>query len=115
MILNVLNNPRGGAIKAVDSSNNKIVGYINFTYIFEEMEIGNLCVDKNYRRQGIAHSIIGSLFDFAKENKVEKIFLEVSSLNDPAHRLYLSEGFKEINVRKNYYGPDDDAIIMLYE
>lgn len=114
MILEVLENPRGGAIKAVDNDG-IIVGYVNYTYIFEEMEIGNLCVDTAYRRQGIAQKLLEELFTFSSANGVEKVFLEVSSQNEPAHKLYIKCGFEEINVRKNYYGSNDHAIIMCFE
>jgi ribosomal protein S18 acetylase RimI-like enzyme len=38
------------------------------------------------------------------------IFVEVHERNQPAHRLYRSCGFQLDGRRKNYYGPQEDAL-----
>lgn len=115
LISGVIENERGGAIKATDLSNDKIAGYVNFTYVLDELEIGNICVESDYRRQGIAQNLLRSLVDFANEHNIVKIFLEVSSINIPAQNLYNKFGFKSYSVRKAYYNANEDAIMMVFD
>ena len=42
-----------------------------------------------------------------------KIFLEVNQKNLNAIKLYKKNNFEEISVRKNYYGLNEDALIMV--
>ena len=43
---------------------------------------------------------------------MKSITLEVNDKNLPAINLYLKSGFKKVGLRKNYYGLDENAIIM---
>ena len=43
----------------------------------------------------------------------EKFLLEVNENNGKALKLYKKIGFEEIYVRKNYYGNNENAIIMM--
>jgi len=43
---------------------------------------------------------------------VRVIFLEVRAGNVVARRLYRLVGFKDLGVRRGYYGPGQDAIVM---
>ena len=45
--------------------------------------------------------------------KDANVFLEVKRTNFPAINLYLSFGFQEINIRKQYYSDGEDAIEMV--
>jgi ribosomal protein S18 acetylase RimI-like enzyme len=40
------------------------------------------------------------------------VFLEVRAGNVVARRLYRQLGFKDLGVRRGYYGPGQDAIVM---
>ena len=42
-----------------------------------------------------------------------KFLLEVNENNIKALKLYKKIGFEQISVRKNYYGNNEDAIIMM--
>ena len=46
------------------------------------------------------------------ENNINELTLEVSQNNLPAINLYTKFGFKELGIRKNYYGVNNNAIIM---
>ena len=43
---------------------------------------------------------------------MQSITLEVNDKNIPAINLYLKYGFEKVGLRKNYYGLDQNAIIM---
>jgi ribosomal protein S18 acetylase RimI-like enzyme len=40
------------------------------------------------------------------------MFLEVRAGNIAARRLYRRLGFRDLGVRRGYYGPGQDAIVM---
>ena len=42
----------------------------------------------------------------------DKVFLEVEFDNDPALALYDKTGFQRYGMRKDYYGPGMDAVLM---
>ena len=90
-------------------NNELLVGFIHINKMYETIDIVNIVVDEQYRRQGIATSLIKYILN--SYNDVEKVMLEVNEHNKNAINLYLKNGFKEINRRPKYYG-SDTAIIM---
>ena len=105
----------------IDSSNedvfgyydgDKLIGFVHVLKTFECLEIINIVVDLDYRRKGIAISLINYVIDFY--NDLEYILLEVNEKNDSAINLYKKIGFYLINIRKKYYG-NEDALIMRKE
>ena len=93
----------------------KIIGYIGLSFILDEAEIGNLVVDKDFRRQGIGGSLIEEVKEFLKDQGIAKVFLEVAEDNESAKALYLKSGFRSFNIRKDYYGRGRNALLMLCE
>jgi len=95
---------------------NKVVGYISFYTIFDETEIANLCVDPSLRGRGIGKALVLQVMEFAKENGVKKLMLEVRKSNEVAIGLYRGLGFIPVGVSKNHYKlPTEDAILMNLE
>ena len=90
---------------------NDVVGFIIFSIMYEKCEIIDIYVKDNYRRKGIAISLINEII---KDYDIENITLEVSSINDSAINLYEKVGFKKVAIRKNYYD-NCDGILMLKE
>ena len=91
---------------------NKLCGYYFAGSVLDEGELMNLCVDEAFRRQGFARKLLAHMVGKMRDKGVKRIFLEVRSRNIPARRLYLSEGYAEVGLRKDYYG-DDDAVLMM--
>ena len=53
--------------------------------------------------------------EYAKENDIEVITLEVRKENDHAISLYEKLGFEKVGERPGYYShPTDDAVLMNY-
>lgn len=81
---------------------NKIVGYIyckidsveNGPTLELEALIDGLYVDKNYRKQGIATALMNTVKEWAKENGVKYLFLNVLEENKNAISLYYKNNFK---------------------
>lgn len=110
---NILNDIKSPSFKYfIAKYNNEIVGYISFSCVLE-IEIEAIVVKKEFQRLGIGTSLLKFIFDFAKQNNVKNIFLEVRNSNTPAINLYNKLGFYKINIRKNYYtDTNEDALIL---
>ena len=92
----------------------EIIGYISFSYIFD-IEIESVLVKSSYQRQGIGTLLLNYIFKFAKENKINNVFLEVRKSNIGAISLYRKLGFSNISIRKKYYENAEDALILKKE
>ena len=111
-ILNDINNSNFKCIVAVYDK--EIIGYISFSYIFD-IEIESVLVKSSYQRQGIGTLLLNYIFKFAKENKINNVFLEVRKSNIGAISLYRKLGFSNISIRKQYYENAEDALILKKE
>jgi ribosomal-protein-alanine N-acetyltransferase len=111
-ILNDINNSNFKCIVAVYDK--EIIGYISFSYIFD-IEIESVLVKSSYQRQGIGTLLLNYIFKFAKENKINNVFLEVRKSNIGAISLYRKLGFSNISIRKKYYENAEDALILKKE
>ncbi len=76
-------------------------------------DIQTIAVAESYRGQGLGRALMLALLDQAKQSAIQEIFLEVRADNLSAQQLYKSLGFTQIDLRKNYYQPDNvDALVM---
>lgn len=89
----------------------KVIGYLDYSLIYDRMEIDNFTVLEEYRNQGIGTKLLAHLISIAIEYRVINITLEVRMSNDIAINLYKRFGFREVALRKFYYG-DEDGILM---
>lgn len=85
---------------------NIVLGFLH-TLNLDKIEILNLVVHPEHRREGISSVLLDYLFSEINKNTI----LEVREGNLEAINLYHNFNFKEISRRKNYYG-NEDAIIM---
>ena len=88
-------------------------GFLICTRVLDEMEIISIGVLSEYRRMHLASALMRELMNYAKQEKVKKIFLEVSALNIAAQRLYGGFGFKQTGVRKGYYPTENGMVDAL--
>ena len=65
------------------------------------------------RRRGIAAQLLEIGLTWAWEQGAERIMLEVRHDNSAAVELYRKYGFEALTVRRDYYGPDADALVMI--
>jgi [ribosomal protein S18]-alanine N-acetyltransferase len=93
-----------------------VTGYIIFWIIEDELQILNVAVSPNCRRQGIAQKLLDIAFKVGREKKVSVMFLEVRKSNIAALKLYEKNGFEMIGIRRNYYSNNnEDAIVMVWK
>jgi ribosomal-protein-alanine N-acetyltransferase len=94
----------------------KIVGYALFWFLPEEVDIHNIAVHTNFRRQGIGQALLQQVVAEARGRKSSRVTLEVRVSNIPAQKLYESVGFVSTGLRKGYYSDDgEDAVLMALE
>ncbi len=99
------NNTKSFILKKDD----KIIAFCAYV-VFDDAELVFLCVDKDYKRQGVAEFL---LKETIKIISPPLVVLEVRSKNQPAINLYEKLGFQKLGVRKNFYSfPEDDAIVF---
>lgn len=89
----------------------KVVGYLEYSLIYDRMEINNIMVEVDYRNKGIGSKLMGYLISEAIINRVVNITLEVRVSNEIARHMYNKFGFNEVALRKFYYG-NEDGILM---
>lgn len=92
--------------------NKEIVGFAGVIDTVDQLEITNIVVKKDYRKNGIGNELLTKLITLAKENGKDKITLEVNNTNLAAIKLYEKNGFKNVGFRKKYYNNTYDANIM---
>lgn len=91
--------------------NDEVLGTLNYSLIYDRIEIDNIKVEPSHRGKGIGNKLMSYLVSVAIENRVENITLEVRRSNKIAINLYKKFNFREVAIRKYYYG-DEDAILM---
>jgi ribosomal-protein-alanine N-acetyltransferase len=94
----------------------QVAGYIGSQSSIDEADVMNVAVHPDYRRQGIAASLIEALVAELKNRSIHSLTLEVRASNAPAISLYEKQGFVQVGCRRNYYrNPKEDALILRKE
>ena len=92
-----------------------IVGYAGIALAGEVADIHTLTVIPEFRRQGIATSMLSDLEAWAESKGVEAVMLEMREGNNEAQPLYEKAGYHAISRRDNYYAKGIHAVIMRME
>ncbi|KAM0673433.1 N-terminal acetyltransferase A complex catalytic subunit ard1 [Gurleya vavrai] len=113
-IYQLATNPGLSFICTVD---NKTVGYIIGKREEEKKNHGHiisLCVEKDFRKQGIADSLVKKFLETFKKNSNEKpkIGLKVRVSNSIAIEFYKKRKFSIVDTEKKYYSDGEDAYSM---
>lgn len=113
-----------------EENQKNVLGYIVFYGTIESTDIFELAIEKKYQGRGFGEILMtesmGKLSEDRKNLKgndlwenektdfsENKFLLEVNEKNVKALKLYKKIGFEEISIRKNYYGKDENAVIMI--
>ena len=87
--------------------NNKIIGYLYYSDIYDRIEINQIEVDNEMRNCGKGSFMMKHLTDSTDKDMT----LEVREDNIPALKLYEKYDFKKVAIRKGYY-QGIDGILM---
>lgn len=90
----------------------EIVGFSGIWKVMDEIHITNIVTKISKRHMGIASKLLEKLIETSKAEHASILTLEVNETNTNAIKLYEKYNFKKIGVRKNYYGQNENAIIM---
>ena len=70
------------------SIDDKNIGFVDFSFIYDRIELNYIYVEKSYRNKNIASKLMDKLIEFAIDNKCINITLEVDESNNAAINLY---------------------------
>ena len=94
----------------------RIVGYVLFWCLPEEVDIHNIAVHPDFRRHGVGRLLLEQVVAAARHQDRVRVTLDVRFSNVPAQNLYRSFGFVTRGVRKGYYSDNgEDALVMALE
>lgn len=91
----------------------KVVAMIIVWLIVNEAHVATLATHPDYRRQGIARSLLANALRHLIDEGARSSFLEVRESNAAAQALYQQFGYEKTGRRRRYYRDnDEDAILM---
>ena len=94
----------------------RVAGYVGSQTVCGETDMMNIAVHPDFRRRGIAESLVNALVEDLQKQESHSLTLEVRASNEAAQKLYEKLGFMQVGLRKNYYrNPKEDALILRKE
>lgn len=91
----------------LELENDKIIGYLYYSDIYDRAEINQVEVEVSHRNCGKATKLLQKMLELVEKS----ITLEVKKDNIPAINLYKKFGFQEKAIRQGYY-QGVDGILM---
>ncbi len=96
----------------VAQNEGEIIGYCGIQCLSGEGYITNVAVLPCFRGKGVASLILAELLEFAQNEKLEFVTLEVRESNTPAINLYSKMGFEPQGKRPNFYRDPKEAALL---
>lgn len=91
----------------------RIIGYIVFWHVKDEVQINNIAIHPDFRRMGIAEAVLNQVLNKIQKEGARFVALEVRPSNFAARSLYKKLGFNVLRVKENYYStPPEHALVM---
>ena len=90
----------------------QVIGYTCRWRVTDEVHLLNVAVHPERRGLGHGRALVAGVVGEAEVARARVVYLEVRAGNVIARRLYRQLGFKDLGVRRGYYGPGQDAIVM---
>ncbi len=101
------------AIVAVDEPGGAVAGYAICWTVGEESHLLNIAVRPDVRSRGIGRSLLRECIRRSTVAGGRRIILEVRPTNREAIRLYETEGFRYVGIRRGYYtDTGEDAVVL---
>ena len=96
------------------SEGDELLAYIGTSRVLDELQILTVATAKSARRRGFGRALLEALDEYAKENAIALISLEVRESNTAAIELYRGAGYSVAGVRRGFYRfPTEDALVMI--
>jgi [ribosomal protein S18]-alanine N-acetyltransferase len=96
-----------------EAANGAIAAFLVYWTIEHEVHLMNVVVGTDFRRRGIARSLVCELMRLSEMAGADSVTLEVRVNNKAARNLYESLGFRILGIRDRYYQDNaEDAAVM---
>ncbi len=96
------------------AADERVVGYIVFWIVHDEVHILNVATALEARRRGIGRALMDAAEEEGRARGARLATLEVRRSNAGAIALYRAIGYRQVGVRANYYAEEnEDAIVMV--
>jgi len=89
--------------------NGEVVGFLLSVYR-EGPYVYNVAVLPEYRNKGIASALFDKFHSFYEGAGEPYLYVDA---HNPAQHLYLNLGYKVVNIKEDFYGPMQDALVMV--
>jgi ribosomal-protein-alanine N-acetyltransferase len=97
----------------VHTTLNKIIGYVIFWVIGEDVQINNIAIHPDFRGMGVGEQVLRQVIEQVRFRGARLITLEVRPSNSAALALYKKLGFRLMGIRRGYYTiPPEDALVL---
>lgn len=97
-----------------DTHTDKVIAYIFFRLVKEELHILKIAVTPDWRSRGVASWLLKKCFSAGLKLGATSAFLEVRPSNASAMAFYRKKGFRFIGRRPNYYTDTrEDALVLM--
>jgi ribosomal-protein-alanine N-acetyltransferase len=97
----------------VHTTLNRVIGYVIFWLIGEDVQINNIAIHPDFRGMGVGEHVMRQVIEQVRFQGASLITLEVRPSNTAALALYRKLGFKLMGIRKGYYTiPPEDALVL---
>ena len=105
----------GGYTMTVLEAEGRIVGYFVVMIVVDEAELLEIAVDSDVQGRGYGKTLLKAAAAAARAQACRCMHLEVRASNAMARKMYVSAGFCETGLRKNYYTTEngrEHALLM---
>ena len=99
-------------VAVVDDDAGAIAGYSIAWRVVDEVHLLNVAVHPDHRGASVGRTLVTDVLDSGLTTGGRVVYLEVRAGNVAGRRLYRRLGFRDLGVRRGYYGPGQDAIVM---
>ena len=99
-----------------NNNKNKIIGVVGIYFINKYLSLNQLCIDKDYRKKGLATSLLSYIIDEYKNSSIILYVDKNKENTEYLYNFYLSRGFKEISYLKTFnltYERDKEILMIL--
>lgn len=102
-------------IGMVADQDDKVVGFMIYELHKTRLHVLNFAVSAAARRQGVGHRMIAKLVGKLSAQRRTRIVLEVRETNLDAQLFFRSQGFRAVNVLRDFYeDTTEDAYLMQF-
>jgi ribosomal-protein-alanine N-acetyltransferase len=104
------------AVEEDERAAERILGYVVFWLVHDEIHVLNIATALESRRRGIGRALMHAAHDHGRRRGAAIATLEVRRSNGAAIELYRSLGYRHVGIRPNYYQEEgEDALVMVLD